>query len=280
MLKATQTLFRLSRLRPRLAIILGTGFGEVSRQIRAEARVSYSRLPGFPVTRVPGHAGEVLVGHLGGTPVLVLSGRAHYYEGWSMAEVTFAVGVLADYGIEALLLTNAAGAINPRFKAGDLMMISDHINFMGTNPLREERPLKARKHSAGVDATAFADLSCAYAPDLRELLAKAAKASGVSLRSGVYLAVSGPSYETPAEIRAFRRLGADAVGMSTVPEVIVARRHGIKVAAVSCLTNMAAQSTAAERLSHHNVLRTAIRSGRLAAQLLINFAMLYRSDSD
>jgi purine-nucleoside phosphorylase len=264
-LTAAARLKRLSPLRPTLAIVLGSGFHHVLTELRVDAEVSYDRLPGFPPTGVSGHAGKLLIGHLGGTPVMVLSGRAHYYEGHSMAEVTFAVRALAAYGIRDLLLTNAAGGVNRKFRPGDFMMLTDHINLMGTNPLRG---------GALPDLPRFVDLTCAYDPGLRRLLRQAGRESGLRLRTGTYLAVCGPSYETPAEIRAFARLSADAVGMSTVPEVIVARQCGLKVAAVSCITNLAAGRSRAT-LSHAEVLETAGRVKNVAAQLLKNLAELY-----
>ena len=225
---------------------------------------SYQTLPGFPAPRVKGHEGKVLIGRLGGTPVIVLSGRAHFYEGHSMEAVTFGVRVLAAYGIRDLLLTNAAGGVNRRFRVGEFMSLTDHINLMGANPLR----------GAAGERPCFVDLSCAYDLQLRRLLQKAATAARVKLRSGVYLAVSGPTYETPAEIRAFARLGADAVGMSTVPETIVARHCGLRVAGISCITNLAA-GCAPGVLSHAEVLQTGEKVKVLAAHLLKSFAKLY-----
>ena len=256
---------RLSRLRPTLAMVLGSGFHHVLSELRVDAEVSYSRLPGFPLTGVSGHAGKLFMGHLGGTPVMVLSGRTHYYEGRPMTQVTFAVRVLAASGIQDLLLSNAAGGVNRRFRPGDFMMLTDHVNLMGTNPLRGEPPPGLPR---------FVDLSCAYDCGLARLLRRASRKCGVRLRTGVYFAVSGPSYETPAEIRAFGRLGADAVGMSTVPETIVARQCGLKVAAVSCITNLAA-GRRSETLSHAEVLETADRVRNVAAQLLKCFAEFY-----
>jgi purine-nucleoside phosphorylase len=262
---AVERLRKLSRLRPTLAIVLGSGFHHVLQELQMETRVDYQKLPGFPPVGVSGHAGQLLIGVLGGTPVLVLSGRAHFYEGHPMTLVTFAIRVLAAYGIRDLLLTNAAGGVNRRFRPGDFMALTDHINLMGTNPLRGA-PIPELQR--------FVDLSCAYDKGLRRLLQRSAAACGAKLRSGIYLAVSGPSYETPAEIRAFARLGADAVGMSTVPETIVARQCGLKVAAVSCITNLAAGRSRSS-LSHTEVLETAERVGTLAAQMLKNFAKLY-----
>jgi purine-nucleoside phosphorylase len=265
---AAARLTRLSPLRPTLALVLGSGFHHVLSELRVQAEISYAKLPGFPRTAVSGHAGQLLIGHLGGIPVMVLSGRAHYYEGHPMTLVTFAVRALAAYGIRDLLLTNAAGGLNRSFHPGDFMMLTDHINLMGVNPLRGE---------ALPGLPRFVDLTCAYDQGLRRLLQRAGRACGVKLRTGTYLAVSGPTYETPAEIRAFARLGADAVGMSTVPEAIVARQCGLKVAALSCITNLAAGRSRAT-LSHAEVLETADRVKNLAAQLLKNFAKLYGHD--
>src|SRR5919109_511564 len=222
---------RLCPLRPTLALVLGSGFHSVPDALEVAAEAPYRNLPGFPRVRVAGHPGRLLFARIAGLPVLVLCGRAHFYEGYSMDEVAFPVRVLASFGIQAILLTNAAGGINPRFRTGDFMLLVDHINFMGVNPLRG---------AVGADPDRFVDLTGTYDPGLALLLRKAARAAGIRLRSGVYLAVPGPSYETPAEIRAFARLGADAVGMSTVPESIVARQCGLAVAAVSCITNPAA----------------------------------------
>jgi purine-nucleoside phosphorylase len=265
---AAARLKKLTRLRPTLAIVLGSGFHHVLSELRVEAEISYGRLPGFPPVGVSGHAGQLLVGRLGGTPVMVLSGRTHYYEGHPMERVTFAVRALAAYGIRDLLLTNAAGGVNRMFRPGDFMVLTDHINLMGVNPLRGA-PLPGLPR--------FVDLTRAYDEGLRRLLRRAGAKCGVALRAGVYLAVCGPSYETPAEIRAFARLGADAVGMSTVPEAIAARQCGMNVAAVSCITNLAG-GRSRHTLSHAEVLETAERVKNVAAQMLKNFAKLYDQD--
>jgi purine-nucleoside phosphorylase len=254
-----------SPLQPKLAIVLGSGFHHALRELRVAARMPYAQIPGFPPTGVAGHSGELFVGKLGSTPVLMLSGRAHYYEGHAMDAVTFAVRTLALCGVRDLLLTNAAGGINRRFQPGDLMVLTDHINFMGANPLRGPAPPGLPR---------FVDLTRAYDEDLICLLQRSGRRAGLKLRSGVYLAVSGPSYETPAEIRAFARLGAGAVGMSTVPEAIVARQCGLRVAGVSCITNLAA-GRSRQPLSHAEVLETAARSGQSAARFLRHFAQLY-----
>jgi purine-nucleoside phosphorylase len=262
---AAARLKKVSQLRPTLAIVLGSGFHHVLAGLRVEKKISYAKIPGFPVPSVSGHAGELYFGRLGGTPVLVLSGRAHFYEGHPMERVTFAVRALAAFGICDLLLTNAAGGINQKFHAGDFMVLTDHINLMGVNPLRGP---------AVPDLPRFVDMTEVYDTKLRALLFRAGKSCNLRLQRGVYLAVSGPSYETPAEIRAFARLGADAVGMSTVPEAMVARQCGLNVAAVSCITNAAA-GISKEKLSHAEVLETAERVKTLAAKLLKHFGGLY-----
>jgi len=253
-------------LRPTLAIVLGSGFHHAKAELEVVHSVSYADIPGFPKPTVAGHAGELFFGHLGGTPVLMLSGRAHFYEGHEMERVTFAVRTLAAFGIQDLLLTNAAGGLNPKFRPGDFMVLTDHINLMGTNPLRG--PL-----IPGLPR--FVDLTETYAGNLRKQLLQAGKLSNLKLRQGVYLAVSGPSYETPAEIRAFATLGADAVGMSTVPEAIVARQLGLNVAGVSCITNLAA-GISRTPLSHAEVLETAELVKKTGAALLRNFASGHR----
>jgi purine-nucleoside phosphorylase len=256
---------KASSLRPTLAIVLGSGFHHVLTELRVEKKIPYAKIPGFPKPTVSGHAGELYFGTLGETPVMVLSGRAHFYEGHPMERVTFAVRTLAAYGIRDLLLTNAAGGLNEKFRAGDFMRLADHINLMGANPLRG---------AAIPGLPRFVDLTQTYDAGLSKLLRAAGNECKVTLQAGVYLAVSGPSYETPAEIRAFARLGADAVGMSTVPEAIVARQCGMNVAAVSCITNLAA-GISRKNLSHAEVLETAERVKTRAANLLKNFAKLY-----
>jgi purine-nucleoside phosphorylase len=265
-----------SKLRPTLAIMLGSGFHHVLTGLRVDEKISYAKIPGFPVPGVSGHAGELYFGKLGGTLVLVLSGRAHFYEGHSMERVTFAIRVLAAFGIRDLLLTNAAGGINKKFRPGDFMLLADHINFMGVNPLRggDASSPKAFAMGASRPLPQFVDLTRVYDAKLNGLLFQAARRCRMKLHSGVYLAVSGPSYETPAEIRAFAALGADAVGMSTVPEAMVARQCGLNVAAVSCVTNPAA-GRGRKKLSHTEVLETGDRVKVLAAKLLKNFAALY-----
>jgi purine-nucleoside phosphorylase len=262
---AAAQLHRLSRSRPTLAVVLGSGFHHALASMAIEHRIPYAKLAGFPPVGVRGHAGELIFGRLGGTPVIALSGRAHFYEGHAMERVTFAIRALAEFGIRDLLLTNAAGGVNRRFRPGHFMVLTDHINFMGVNPLRGAT-VRGRLR--------FVDLTQVYDPKLSALLQRAARAAKAKLHRGVYLAVSGPSYETPAEVRAYARLGADAVGMSTVPEAIVARQCDLRVAAMSCITNLAAGISPAP-LSHAEVLATAERVKAVGANLLESFVKFY-----
>lgn len=264
--KSTATILRKqTALRPTLALVLGSGFQHALTHFKMELEIPYGQLPGFLSVGVSGHAGRLVIGHFGKTPVLVLKGRTHFYEGHEMERVTFPIRVLGEFGIRSLLLTNAAGGINRKFKAGDFMALQDHINFMGTNPLRGPSVFGLPR---------FVDMTRVYDPKLNEILKKAAKLAKLRLHSGVYLATQGPSYETPAEIRAFGRLGADAVGMSTVPEAIVARQCGLSVAAISCITNLAAGRSSGE-LSHLEVLAIAEQKKGVVAQFLKSFCDLY-----
>ena len=249
---------------PAFALVLGSGFQEVLTSFRIVAEINVSELPGFPELRVKGHADRLLLAQIAGMNALIFSGRAHYYEGHSMAAVMFPVQLLAECGVTDLLLTNAAGGINPEYKPGDFMMFADHINFIGVNPLRG-LPVG--------DGRCFVDLSDTYCAELRAQLRSAAQLEGIPLHEGTYIGVSGPSYETPAEIRAFRTWGADAVGMSTIPEVLMARYCGIKVAALSCITNPAAGMHPG-KLSHEEVLEAGRANASNAARLMMRFAAL------
>ena len=287
MRQAASKIKALTSLRPGLGLVLGSGFGSVLDEIEEVAVISYAKLPGFPQPTVAGHAGKLVIGKLAGVPVMALSGRAHFYEGHSMERVTFAVRTLAACGVCNVLLTNAAGGINRRFRVGDFMLLTDHINFMGVNPLRGafapvseltkselvKGPTNSPTHLF-TNSMRFVDLTQAYDPSLSRMLVRAARSAKVKLHRGVYLAVSGPSYETPAEIRAFKRLGADAVGMSTVPEVIVARQLGLRVVALSCITNLAA-GISKTSLSHDDVLDVGKRVHARATALTKQFAKLY-----
>ena len=259
---AADTLRRASKSRPRLAIVLGSGFQSVAEAMTVTRAVPYAKLAGFPKPTVAGHNGQALIGTLGDTDILVFSGRAHYYEGHSLDTVTFPIRVLAEYGIETLLLTNAAGGINKKFKPGEFMQFTDHLNFIGDNPLRG--PLTKYRER-------FIDLTQTYDPTLSKALQVAARKTKTKLHRGVYCALSGPSYETPAEIRALAKLGADAVGMSTVPEAIVARQCSLRVAALSCITNAAA-GISKTPLSHSEVLEIGEQASTQAVKLIAEFS--------
>lgn len=235
---------------PEVGVVLGSGLGAFADLLTDAQSLPFSAFPHFPVSSVVGHAGRVVSGRIGGVRAIVLQGRVHGYEGYSPQEVVFPIRVLCRLGIKALVLTNAAGCINPAWAAGDLMRIDDHLNLSGRNPLvgPNESALGPR----------FPDLSTAYDPRLRRAVAAAAEARGVALRAGTYVCLLGPSYETPAEIRMLRTLGGDAVGMSTVPEAIAAAHMGVPVAGISCLTNMAA-GILDQPLSHAEVTETADR---------------------
>jgi purine-nucleoside phosphorylase len=253
-------------LRPSLAMVLGSGFQHALAQFEVLREIAYGQIPGFPTVGVTGHAGKLVFGRFDKVPVLVLKGRAHYYEGHEMERLTFPIRVLAEMGLRTVLLTNAAGAVNRRYRSGDFMALTDHINLMGVNPLRGLVPLGLPQ---------FVDLTRVYDRQLIDLIKRAARVGRLRLHAGIYMAVSGPSYETPAEIRAFRQLGADAIGMSTVPEAIVARQCGLSVAAISCLTNKAGGDEKAGVLVHQDVLAMGESRKTQMAAFLRCFAMLH-----
>jgi purine-nucleoside phosphorylase len=254
---------RFGSLTPRIGIVLGSGLGAVADALAEPVAVPYAEIPHFPQSTVEGHSGRIVAGLLGGTPVLILQGRVHFYEGCTPAQVTFPLRVLGLLGLRAVVLTNAAGGIGENCRVGQLVALADHINLMGFNPLAgPNEPRFAVRPDAGLR---FVDMTEAYSKRLRALAKEAASAEGFALDEGIYVAVSGPSFETPAEIRAFRSLGATLVGMSTVPETIVARHMGIEVLGLSCVTNLAA-GLGMTALSHHEVLET----GRLAEHQLTN----------
>lgn len=242
---------RLGVRTPTAAIILGSGLGGLAARLEGAVRIPFSDIPGFPAVTVVGHSGALVAGLLGGRDVIALAGRFHMYEGHEAALAAFPVRVMHALGASVLLVSNAAGGIRHTFRPGDLMLIADHLNLMGRNPL-----LGAVE--AGDER--FPDMSSPYDPTLRTLVQQAALATGVALTSGVYAGLLGPSYETPAEVRMLRTLGADAVGMSTVPEVIVARAMGMRVAGISCITNLAC-GISPTLLSHADVLETSQRVG-------------------
>lgn len=245
-----------SKLRPAVGLVLGSGLGAFADTLTNATRIPYGEIPHFPTSTAIGHRGEIVLGMAGDTPVIVMNGRVHYYEGYTPQQVVFPVRVLGRLGIKTVVMTNAAGSVNVNYKPGELMIITDHINYMGINPL------------IGPDderfGTRFFDMSEAYDPKLQEIAERACAKVGMTVRRGVYIAFNGPSYETPAEIKASRTLGADAVGMSTVPEVIAARHMGLRVLAISCITNMAA-GVIKKKLHHLEVLEVAekVKSGLL-----------------
>jgi purine-nucleoside phosphorylase len=239
-----------TRLRPRLGVVLGSGLGAFAEELAGAARIDYARIPGFPASTVECHAGRMVIGTTGGVPVAVLAGRLHFYEGFSMDEVTFPARVLGRMGIRALVITNAAGGISADYRQGALVLIRDHINLQGTNPLIG--------HNDDRFGLRFPDMTHAFSERLRAIAREEGAWQGTELHEGVYAAVTGPSFETPAEIRALRTLGADLVGMSTVPEVIVARQMGIEVLAISCVTNLAA-GILDQPITHEEVLETGER---------------------
>lgn len=238
--------------RPDLALVLGSGLGGLADRIEAPVYIPYGQIPRFPVSTAPGHAGRFVFGRLSGRMVLCMQGRFHYYEGHDMAAIALPVRVLKALGCRALVLTNAAGGVNWDFSVGDFMLITDHINFMGANPLRGEND--------DTIGPRFCDMTHVYTPEFQQTARQVAAQQGITLREGVYLGYMGPSFETPAEIRAFRTLGADAVGMSTVPEAIAASHCGLPVLGVSLITNMAA-GMAGKRLSGDEVIEIANQRG-------------------
>lgn len=236
-------------LRPQIGLILGSGLGDYADTLEDAVSIPYGEIPNFPLPTVEGHAGAFVFGKKQGKAVVVAQGRVHYYEGLSMQEITLPVRVLAALGVKTLILTNAAGGINLSYKPGTLMLIADHINFSGANPL-----IGPNLDTFGLR---FPDVSDLYTARLRKVI-KEKSAGIVPLEEGVYIMCSGPNYETPAEIRAFRTLGADAVGMSTVPEALVAGHSGMEVVGVSCITNMAA-GVLSQKLDHREVVETAAK---------------------
>jgi purine-nucleoside phosphorylase len=244
-------------VQPVVAIVLGSGLGALADDVTDATRIPYAEIPGWKRSTVPGHAGELIVGTLSGKPVAVMKGRLHYYEGYDIADVAFPMRVFKAWGIDTVILTNACGGLNPAFAAGDLMVITDHINFMAANPLR------------GINDDAlgprFPDMVGTYTDELRAL----AHQVDPDLREGIYVAVAGPNFETPAELRMLHGFGADAVGMSTVPEVLVARHMGMRILAISTVTDMATGIPGQiEHVSHEDVLAVADRAGKRLAGVI------------
>jgi len=256
---ATRIIRARTTVEPRIAIVLGSGLGGFADDFEEAVGIPYEDIPGFKRSTAQGHAGRLVVGKIDSVPLLAMQGRVHYYEGYSLEEVTFPVRTFKLLGIKTLILTNAAGGINVELQQGALMVLSDHLNLMGENPLRGPNDERFGPR--------FPDMSAVYSPELQELVVEEAKEIGVEVRRGIYGALAGPSYETPAEIVLLRNLGADAVGMSTVPEAIVARHMGLEVLGISCITNMAA-GISDEPINHEEVMATGDRVRETFTELL------------
>jgi inosine/guanosine/xanthosine phosphorylase family protein len=256
---------------PQLALVLGTGLGALAETIHHPFTIDYGDLPGFPRSAVEGHAGRLVLGNLAGVDVACMQGRAHLYEGHPAADLALPIRALYLAGCKTLVLTNAAGSLNPTFSPGSLMMLSDHINMTGVNPLMGANDARFGER--------FFDMTRAYDRGLRRRLAVAAAALDITLNEGVYMALLGPNFETPAEIRAFRTMGADAVGMSTVPECLVARHCGMRVAAISSITNLAAGMTD-EELCHEQSLAVGAEAAKDLSRLLPAFLTGLSQEAD
>ena len=244
---------------PRIAIILGSGLGAFADDFENAVSIPYEDITGFPRSTAEGHAGRLVVGKIDQVPLMAMQGRVHFYEGYSLEQVTFPIRVFKLLGIKTLILTNASGGVNVQFSQGALMIISDHLNLLGDNPLRGPNDTRFGPR--------FPDMTAVYSPELQEIVIEEAKALNVEVRRGIYAALAGPSYETPAEIHLMRTLGADAVGMSTVPEAIVARHMDLEVLGISCITNMAA-GLSDEPINHDDVMATGDRVRETFTQLL------------
>lgn len=243
----------------RIALVLGSGLGGFADEFEDATAISYGEIPGFVPSTAEGHAGRLVIGRVNQIPIAAMQGRLHFYEGYSLEEVTFPIRTLKLLGIKTIVLTNAAGGINVELTQGALMVISDHLNLMGVNPLRGPNDERF--------GVRFPDMSEVYSRDLQEMVVQEARAMGVEVRRGIYAGLAGPSYETPAEIHMLRTFGADAVGMSTVPEAIVARQMGLSVLGISCITNMAA-GISDQPINHEEVIETGERVRATFTQLL------------
>ncbi len=257
--QAAQTIRARTSVSSRIALVLGSGLGGFADDFADSTGIPYQEIPGFASSTAQGHAGRLVVGKVGENNVVAMQGRVHFYEGYSLEEVTFPIRTFKLLGIDTLILTNASGGVNVQLNQGALMVISDHLNLMGVNPLRGPNDERFGPR--------FPDLTEVYSRELQELAIEEARELGVSLRRGIYAGLAGPSYETPAEIHMLRAFGADAVGMSTVPEAIVARQMGINVLGISCITNMAA-GISEEPINHAEVMETGERVRGTFAQLL------------
>lgn len=256
---AARTIRARINQQPRVAIVLGSGLGGFAEEFEQSVTIPYQEIPGFVTSTAQGHAGSLVVGVVEQVPLLAMQGRVHYYEGYSLEEVTFPVRTFKLLGVDTLILTNAAGGVDVQLSQGALMVISDHLNLMGVNPLRGPNDERFGPR--------FPDMSEVYSRELQELVVEEAKEIGVTVRRGIYAALAGPSYETPAEIHMLRSFGADAVGMSTVPEAIVGRHMGMKLLGISCITNMAAGINE-QPINHQEVMETGERVRTTFTQLL------------
>ena len=245
--------------RPETGIILGTGLGHLADEITDKVEIPYEQIPHFPLSTVEGHSGKLIFGKLGGKEILAMQGRFHYYEGYDMKQVTFPVRVFKAMGVKTLFVSNAAGGMNPDFKVGDIMIITDHINLF------PEHPLRGKNHEEL--GTRFPDMSEAYSPRLIAKANEIAERNGIKVQHGVYVGTSGPTFETPAEYRYFRRIGGDAVGMSTVPEVIVARHGEMEVFAISVITDLGVEGIV-EKCSHEDVQKAANAAQPLMTRIM------------
>jgi len=264
---ALKVLREKTSLSPKLALVLGSGLGGFGDEIRVVDRIPYSEIPGFPISTVPGHSGQFLLGYLGDVPMIAMQGRVHYYEGYSMQQVVLPIRLMGLLGAKVLFLSNAAGGLNPNFSRGDLMMIEDHVSSFVPSPL-----LGKNIDELG---TRFPDMTRVYDKELCDLIENTAKECEIPLQKGVYFQLPGPNFETPAEIRMMARLGADAVGMSTVCEAIAAHHMGMRVCGVSCISNLAA-GLSPDKLTHDEVQETANmvkeKFQSLVRESILNFA--------
>jgi purine-nucleoside phosphorylase len=256
---AARTIRARVKQEPRVAVVLGSGLGGFADDFEDAVAIPYEDIPGFVRSTAQGHAGRLVVGKIDQVPILAMQGRVHFYEGYTMEEVTFAIRTFKLLGIKTIVLTNAAGGINVQLSQGALMVISDHLNLMGVNPLRGPNDERFGPR--------FPDMSAVYSPALQEIVIEEARTLEIELRRGIYAALSGPNYETPAEIHLLRNCGADAVGMSTVPEAIVARQMDMEVLGISCITNMAS-GISDEPINHDEVIETGNRARSTFTQLL------------
>ena len=259
LMQCVEAVRKVTDFQPKVAITLGSGLGDYASNIRVVSEISYSEIKGFPVSTVPGHAGKFIFGYVDDVPVVCMKGRVHYYEGYPITDVVLPARLMRKLGAEVLFLTNASGGINHAFKAGDLMLITDQISCFVPNPL-----MGPNDDDLG---TRFPDMSTVYRKDLQDIIRMAAKGNGIPLQEGVYCQLTGPSFESPAEIRALRTMGADAVGMSTVVEAIAANHMGMKVCGISCISNLAAGMTD-QPLNHIEVQEAADKAAPLFAKLV------------